>query len=357
MPQSMMWLIFSIFLILSSCKKTDDEYMNYEYLLDYEQVSTLSQISIQILLTALSQQYPEASALVANTMYPVEVYRITYSTHYKDSLIEASGLVCVPVSEDEFPVISFQNATSTLHANAPSVNPYYTDYLLIQGMAGNGYVIFMPDYIGFGASEEILHPYYNRECTNAAVIDMIKAGNELLNTNAILAASSNNYYLMGYSQGGGATLSVLDEIENSPDPGFDVDGRSHQSEIGPPFKKRAYRPFGLFAVDIVFGHFRQGPVLQEVSADFRRVGDPAGGLSGFEVHEPVGHAGGGVEHREHPVGQVSGQVQEPLVPVQLIRGDQAPQDPYRDLEVLDLQLQILVARHRFQYGQHEQAAL
>lgn len=216
------WLTFYMLIIITSCKKSDDQIIDYEYLVEFERITFLGQASIKAMLNVLSNDYPEAIGLFNNTGYNVEVYRITYKTNYGDSLIEASGLVCIPLAEEPFPVISFQNATTTLHDNAPSTNPFYLDYLLIEGMAGNGYIIIMPDYIGFGASEDITHPYYNRTCTNNAVIDMIKASREFLNNANILASENGNYYLMGYSQGGGSTLSVLDEIENGPEPGFDI---------------------------------------------------------------------------------------------------------------------------------------
>jgi hypothetical protein len=82
-------------------------------------------------------------------------------------------------------------------------------------MASNGYVILMPDYIGFGSSLEILHPYYHRESTSNAIIDLIRAFNELSASGAIMANSNDSLFLMGYSQGGGATLTTLYEIENN----------------------------------------------------------------------------------------------------------------------------------------------
>ncbi|MBN1158020.1 MAG: hypothetical protein JXA61_01455 [Bacteroidales bacterium] len=224
LPGLCMMLTVVISIIVASCNKTNDEEFYGDLLLEYEKVSTLNLSSIQFMLTMLNQQYPEAGAgsLLTNTEYGVDVYRITYETYYGDSLIEASGLVCVPSAGEAFPLISFQNGTTTLNDDVPSMDPFRTEYQLIQSMAGNGYIMVMPDYIGFGASADIVHPYFNKECTDRSVIDMIKAAVELVDVRGITASCSGNYYLMGYSQGGGATLSVLDAIENGPDPGFDV---------------------------------------------------------------------------------------------------------------------------------------
>lgn len=210
-------------LIFTSCKKTDDEPIyDFDFLYEFQRVSTLPLLNIQYILSQVSQQYPDAGLLLSNTQYSVDVYKVTYPTYYKDSLITASGLICIPLADEKFPVISFQNGTKTANATAPSENPSYDDYLMVEAIAGNGYIITIPDYIGYGSSSDIVHPYYNKESTNRAVINMIKACNELLGIETITADTNGHFYLMGYSQGGGATLSVLDEIENGTYPGFEI---------------------------------------------------------------------------------------------------------------------------------------
>jgi pimeloyl-ACP methyl ester carboxylesterase len=89
-------------------------------------------------------------------------------------------------------------------------------------LASNGYIVLIPDYIGFGASENFIHPYYHRSSSNNAVIDLIHAFDEMKLRDNVLATSSATTYLIGYSQGGWATLSALDEIENGPATGIEV---------------------------------------------------------------------------------------------------------------------------------------
>jgi hypothetical protein len=60
----------------------------------------------------------------------------------------------------------------------------------------------------------VLHPYYHRESTDNAITDLIRAFNELSESGDIQATANDSLFLMGYSQGGGATLSALDDIEN-----------------------------------------------------------------------------------------------------------------------------------------------
>jgi pimeloyl-ACP methyl ester carboxylesterase len=207
-------------LLFNSCKKNNDTTeppKTNNYLIDYQQTGFYAISTIKGLISGMATSYPDINGLSESTNYSVIVYKINYKTQFKDSTITASGLVCLPVSSEAFPVISFQNGTNTLKSNAPSMNPTNSLYLLLELMAGNGYVILIPDYIGFGASADIMHPYYDRTSTDNAVIDMIKASYELLDEATVSAKSNGHQYLMGYSQGGWATLSALDKIESGSD--------------------------------------------------------------------------------------------------------------------------------------------
>lgn len=214
-------LMLTVLILIASCSKEQNEQTD-AYLVDYKFEFVYPLETIGSMLSVLLYEYPEASGLLEHAEYGVQLYTIEYYTHYEDSLIIASGLVCMPMADKGFPVISFQNGTNTAHDNAPSKDLFNENYLMLQLMASNGYIILIPDYIGFGASESILHPYYHRTSTNNAVIDMMQAFEELENKNDILPYSNNNTYLMGYSQGGWATLSAFDEIENGEETGINI---------------------------------------------------------------------------------------------------------------------------------------
>jgi hypothetical protein len=208
-------LVMMMTLLIGGCHKDVSGPENNQYLVSFRQVNLLLLQSIDILLSPLESEYPLITGIKEHASYNVQIYSITYKTQYKGADINASGLVCIPVSSEKFPIISFQNGTNTFHDNAPSVNPLNFDYLLIEAMASNGYIILIPDYVGFGASADQVHPYYQKETTSSTVVDMIHACNELIQNNIISAKSNDNYYLMGYSQGGWATLSTLEKIEKS----------------------------------------------------------------------------------------------------------------------------------------------
>ncbi|NJK87405.1 MAG: alpha/beta hydrolase [Bacteroidales bacterium] len=129
--------------------------------------------------------------------------------------MQASGIISIPEAEGFYPIISFQNGTITENSRAPSKNIGDPLVSFLTGLAGNGFIVVIPDYLGFGASEELLHPYHHRNSNDAIVIDLIKATDEFLAGGAEKAKSNNSLFLMGYSQGGWASMSVFETIENS----------------------------------------------------------------------------------------------------------------------------------------------
>ncbi len=202
--------------VTQGCKKeSPEEEPANEVLVSYQKILTHPIETIKQQIGSWQNIYPEAALIANNTAYGVEVYRITYKSIYKGESVIASGLVCLPQSPEEFPLISFQNGTNTQKSACPSVNPTSYYYTLMEYMAGNGYIVVLPDYIGFGASAQYLHPYYERETTDRAVIEMIRACHELIGEKEIQAKFSGEHFLMGYSQGGWATLSALQNIETN----------------------------------------------------------------------------------------------------------------------------------------------
>jgi pimeloyl-ACP methyl ester carboxylesterase len=200
-----------------SCTKDSDNEPIREYVVRQTKILNYPLASIQVLVSVQMASYPEAADIVNHIKYGVDVYRVNYKTHYGDSVVTASGLVCIPDVKGSFPVMSFQNGTNASHAEAPTINPTDPGYVIMQFMASNGYAVLMTDYIGFDASADIVHPYYQRECTNNAVIDLIHAYMELSESGDLKATPNDSLFLLGYSQGGEATISTTEKIEhNSP---------------------------------------------------------------------------------------------------------------------------------------------
>ncbi len=208
--------IILLLLFLNACNNDSDP-DTFEKLVSYNSYTQYEPSFIVAVLLGRSVMYPDLATVIPNIESGVEVFKIQYKTTYGDSSVVASGIMCLPMEAGSYPVISFQNGTNTLNVDAPSQNPDQSLFLLLEFISSNGYILLIPDYIGFGSSSDIVHPYFDKESTVHVVTDLIDAFRELSASGKIAATSNDTLYLMGYSQGGGATMSVFDAIENDQD--------------------------------------------------------------------------------------------------------------------------------------------
>jgi pimeloyl-ACP methyl ester carboxylesterase len=209
-------LLLLTLLVFTSCdeEQKGNPESEFTYLVDYSKEHTLQKAVITATQAIVATEYSDMNFLKDSTNYSVDVYNLSYRTKYKEQEIIASGLLCMPAGEGIFPILSFQNGTNTAHANAPTENSGSFIFQVLQGLAGNGYILLIPDYIGFGSSDTIVHPYYLKKPTTDAVIDFIKASREFIDYYIDEAVYSQDCYLAGYSQGGWASLAVLHAIEH-----------------------------------------------------------------------------------------------------------------------------------------------
>ena len=202
----------SLIIIVSSCRKDDDKHY-YNYFVSEELAVTYSTTSINNMLDAGIQMYPGLSDIKPFVESDVNVHKMVYRTTIAGEEIEASGLVCVPVTPGEYPVLSFQNGTNTVNEYAPSEYVISPSYQLVEYLASMGFVVVIPDYPGFGKSSQIPHPYLVAEPTVRSVVDMLYALNESYEWEFPGTQLKNEYYLLGYSQGGWATLTLHKALE------------------------------------------------------------------------------------------------------------------------------------------------
>ena len=196
--------IISFFAVVS-CRKNDNG-PDYSYFVSKELSVSYNKGYISNLLNTVNVLKP----LVVSD---VNIYRLVYKTTINGNQIEASGLVCVPTTPGNYPVLSFQNGTNTVNAYAPSEFAINYPYRLIEIVASMGYVVVIADYPGFGESYQIPHPYLVAEPTVRSLIDMLYAVKELFISELTDVSLINEYYLLGYSQGGWATLELHKAME------------------------------------------------------------------------------------------------------------------------------------------------
>ena len=147
-----------------------------------------------------------------DTKYGVSTYKMVYYTTYKGEQIKASGLICIPHMDTPAPVISVQHGTIFSNQEAPSNYSGISDQELL---ASAGYVTLVPDYVGFGESGSVLHPYYDQHHSALTVVDMIKAAKSFCKEKDV--ALNDKLFLVGYSEGGYVTLAAQEEIETNPE--------------------------------------------------------------------------------------------------------------------------------------------
>ena len=158
---------------------------------------------------------PELAALLN---YDVKIYTITYKTDYLGKEIIASGLVTFPETDEAMPMMSFQHGTMAKNSEAPTKD--IQTYSFLSSVASNGYIFLIPDFIGFGSSADILHPYYRSELTASSITDMMIAAKELATIEGY--KFNGDAFLIGYSEGGYATMAAHKSIEENGLTGFNL---------------------------------------------------------------------------------------------------------------------------------------
>jgi pimeloyl-ACP methyl ester carboxylesterase len=210
--------------VVVSCKK-DDNTVESKYFVSKNLIVTYRQANMQSLIDLASISLPELSPLKARIKSDINVYKMVYKTKAGNNEINASGLVCVPTTPGDYPVLSFQNGTNTLFSNAPSVLPTDLNYQLVEIIASMGYVVAIADYPGFGESTNIPHPYLVKEPTVRSLVDFLYAIKEASDGFAGISLK-NEYYLLGYSQGGWATMALHKALELDYKDDFTLKGSS-----------------------------------------------------------------------------------------------------------------------------------
>ncbi|GAA4404920.1 hypothetical protein GCM10023187_22810 [Nibrella viscosa] len=143
----------------------------------------------------------------------IKAYRIVYNTTNTDGkTIQASGALLVPDSAGLYSMISMQHGTIHSNYEAPSnYKPGSEAYTFGSVFSSIGYIIAVPDYIGYGASKNLPHPYEHRESLATASFDMLRAAREFMEANR--TGWDKRLFIAGYSEGGYATMSLQKKLE------------------------------------------------------------------------------------------------------------------------------------------------
>lgn len=180
-------------------------------------VSAQQIISIDLIRSFSTQQIDSTfsangiPSLVVPITYPVDVYKVTYNTPSYDGVTPtfATGALLVPQGAPcKMPLISYQHGTTT---HRHGVSTYLSGEIVIGlAEATDGYTVAMPDYLGLGDGPGV-HPYIHAASEATASLDMLRATREA--QDSLGFELNGQLFLVGYSQGGHATMALHRLIE------------------------------------------------------------------------------------------------------------------------------------------------
>ncbi len=132
----------------------------------------------------------------------------TYTGHDIDgSPITLSGKLLVPTEGEIKNLIIVSHFTIGANFECPS------EAFPMEGLlASKGYAVVIADYIGFGVTANRIHPYMHISSTARSVVDMALAVKPYLE-HIGRKPTSEEVYLVGYSQGGSTTMAVMKLIQ------------------------------------------------------------------------------------------------------------------------------------------------
>jgi len=206
-----------IFFIVQGCgtSSTTDPTPQNKYLVSSTLIGNYNAASLQSRTDGLSGGNSPTIKLLVNSLlkYDIKAYKIVYKTKNTDGTdIQASGALIIPNVTVAIPMISQQHGTIRTDAEAPSnYQPGSEAYTTASIFGSNGFIVACPDYIGYGASNSIQHPYQHRETLAQASVDMIRASSEFIAKGNI--NWNKKLMITGYSEGGFATMSLQKKIE------------------------------------------------------------------------------------------------------------------------------------------------
>ncbi|NDV60365.1 S9 family peptidase [Bacteroides sp. 519] len=214
-------------LLVISCSDDDTPdsgtTVEYDYLIEASYTVTAQP---KLLAAALEKYgYGEFAPLLKSK---VNLYKVTYQTEYNGKKINASGALMV--SEElnpDFPTVIYHHGTlSKDEAPSQSLNGILNFslevFLGISLASINNCAVLLPDYIGYGASADVVHPYLHDASLGQASFDFARACAEITNDKLESDWLNTDLFITGYSEGGYAALSLQKKIQETAQSGFTI---------------------------------------------------------------------------------------------------------------------------------------
>ncbi len=224
MKKILIFNLLAIMLLLSACNKNTITSIKRGQLLSSKFITTISKDDI-------NSYFPESKVMQGDITnipkYDIDLYKITYGSIYKNSLVKLSGLVLVPKKEGKYTHLQYHHGTlipyrtkdgsgslgtpSFYKGTNPQYNKYYETRLYGNYLASYGYLVSIPDYSGYGVSSDLEHPYSVNPQLAKESVDMILATQEFSKNKHL--SLNKKMYLVGWSEGAAASVATQRLIE------------------------------------------------------------------------------------------------------------------------------------------------
>ena len=248
-----MRIFFGLFLF--SVSLTFSQIISYELVKSW----TISQVEQMYNTNSLPSS-------VGNINFEVDGYKILYFTpNHNGDLVLCSGAIYLPKGTTcPSPVLSWQHGTSANDTWAPS-NIYSDNNVIGVVAASHGYIVTMSDFIGLGDGVGF-HNYVHADTEASSTIDLILLGKEFAYDKGVMPSAQ--LFLIGYSQGGHATMAAVREIEQNYNTQLQVTASVPMAgpysmsgamrdlmESGMPYPNPGYLPYVLFSYQNIYNLF------------------------------------------------------------------------------------------------------
>lgn len=204
-------IVLLIFILgaLTACEKKEG--LELEDCFFLVEVTRTEEISSLGLLARLNVESFALKAIIPRKT--IKIVSIKYRTFDEaGQTIIASGIIAYSTTlseERQRGGILGLHFTVSSNAEVPSVCMAVHEAMF----AAFDYVVVAPDYIGYGSTADIVHPYHHANLTGSASLDMYSAAKEYFATKA--KRLSRNVTVMGYSEGGYASLATLKMVQEA----------------------------------------------------------------------------------------------------------------------------------------------
>lgn len=163
-------------------------------------------------LGSCSHSFPDAPPTNKIGAANIRFFAVTYETLdvTGEPAIVSGALLFPDTGKGPFSLVSYQHGTTFGKDEVPSRN---NEEIFVAGgcYASQGWAVVAADYLGYGDSNTF-HPYLHVQTEATAAADLLRAAKQAAKQLGI--EFSDQLFLAGYSQGGGATMALHRFLEH-----------------------------------------------------------------------------------------------------------------------------------------------